>query len=206
MKIVHDPHRQTAAKIFGVPEAAVNAEQRRFAKMVNFELVYGMPPEDLRALFGPGRQVAVPKRGPALYVASRARVPQRPQMWRRLRDRLGWNILSTWIDEADEGATQSFEELWARIEREITASDALMLYARPEDFPLKGALIEVGMALALGKPVAVVLGPGLELEGCTKRPLGSWVDHPSCHVFNGVFDAYDFLARHCANSLLRTQP
>ncbi len=37
-----DIHRQTAALIFGVPEAAVSAEQRRVGKTINFGVVYGM--------------------------------------------------------------------------------------------------------------------------------------------------------------------
>jgi DNA polymerase I len=37
-----DIHRQTAALIFGVPEAEVTADQRRVGKTINFGVVYGM--------------------------------------------------------------------------------------------------------------------------------------------------------------------
>jgi DNA polymerase-1 len=37
-----DVHRATAAEVFGVEPAAVNAEQRRYAKVINFGLIYGM--------------------------------------------------------------------------------------------------------------------------------------------------------------------
>lgn len=37
-----DVHRATAAEIFGVPREAVNSEQRRSAKVINFGLIYGM--------------------------------------------------------------------------------------------------------------------------------------------------------------------
>ncbi|MFM7272145.1 MAG: DNA polymerase I, partial [Actinomycetes bacterium] len=37
-----DVHTVTAAKVFGVPESAVDGEQRRFAKVVNYGLAYGM--------------------------------------------------------------------------------------------------------------------------------------------------------------------
>jgi DNA polymerase-1 len=37
-----DVHTVTAAKVFGVPEASVTPEQRRFAKVVNYGLAYGM--------------------------------------------------------------------------------------------------------------------------------------------------------------------
>jgi len=37
-----DIHRATAAEIFGQPVAEVSAEQRRYAKAINFGLIYGM--------------------------------------------------------------------------------------------------------------------------------------------------------------------
>lgn len=37
-----DIHRHTAAEIFGVDLAAVDSEQRRYAKVINFGLIYGM--------------------------------------------------------------------------------------------------------------------------------------------------------------------
>lgn len=110
------------------------------------------------------------------YVASRASVPARPIMWRRQREN-GHKINSTWIDEAGEGETADLGELWARIEREVGASEALILYVEREDFPLKGALVEVGMALGCGVPVRVV-APGVTLDPHSLRPLGSWAKHP----------------------------
>jgi hypothetical protein len=110
------------------------------------------------------------------YVASRASLPERGKMWRNLRLR-GLNITSSWIDEDGEGQTQSFEDLWLRIEAEVRSAVALALYVEPGDFPLKGALVEVGMALAFGKPV-LVFAPGVELNPRDCKPLGSWVKHP----------------------------
>ncbi len=37
-----DVHRATASEVFGVPVDQVNAEQRRYAKTINFGLIYGM--------------------------------------------------------------------------------------------------------------------------------------------------------------------
>ncbi len=37
-----DVHRATAAEVFGVPSAEVSSEQRRYAKTINFGLIYGM--------------------------------------------------------------------------------------------------------------------------------------------------------------------
>lgn len=113
---------------------------------------------------------------PGIYIASRASLPERAAKWRALRA-AGVPIISSWIDEDGEGATGDFCELWARIGREVTCASALILYAEPDDFPLKGALIEVGMALASGVPVIAVL-PGVELEPRSMRPVGSWLAHP----------------------------
>lgn len=121
---------------------------------------------------------------PALYVASRASIPARSQMWRDLREQ-GLPIISTWIDEAGEGETEDFGELWTRIEGEIRGAAGLILYAETGDFPLKGALIEVGIAIGMGRPVAVVL-PGVEIEGRTMRPVGSWLEHPLVSVHADV--------------------
>lgn len=111
-----------------------------------------------------------------IYVASRASVPARGEMWRAIRAR-GANIISTWIDEDGEGQTASMPDLWKRIIAEVARSSRLVLYVEPEDFPLKGALIEVGAALAFGRPVRVV-APGVAIEPRSMRPLGSWASHP----------------------------
>jgi hypothetical protein len=118
--------------------------------------------------------------GPLVYVASRASVPERPSMWRRLRYE-GWRITSTWIDESGEGETSDFAELWLRIQREIRDSHGLILYVEPDDFPLKGALIEVGMAIGMRKPIAIV-APGVTLDKRSCRPVGSWINHPACQL------------------------
>lgn len=96
------------------------------------------------------------------YVASRASIPERAAMWRRLRAD-GLQITSTWIDEAGDGETDDFTRLWVRIVAEIASSHALILYAEKADFPLKGALIEVGIAIGLSLPIYVCL-PGLNLR------------------------------------------
>jgi hypothetical protein len=110
-------------------------------------------------------------------------------MWRDLRDS-GVRITSSWIDEDGEGQTEDFGDLWQRIENEIRRSSALVLYVEPSDFPLKGALVEVGMALAIGLPINVV-APGVFLER-SMRPIGSWAAHPSVCFFEDVRAAAEF--------------
>lgn len=110
-----------------------------------------------------------------IYVASRASVPKYPTEWRRLRSQ-GWPINSSWIDEAGEGETACMSELWKRIEAEVRAARGVVLWAEEEDFPLKGAFIEVGMALGMGKPVAVYTKTAFDNRNY--RPFGSWMNHP----------------------------
>lgn len=123
-------------------------------------------------------------KNPLLYVASRASIPERPLMWRHMREG-GWSINSSWIDEAGPGETKDLSELWCRIEREVHAADGLILYVEPNDLPLKGALVEVGLALADGKLVAVVL-PKSALGFDILKSLGSWVHHPCVDVFTNL--------------------
>jgi DNA polymerase I len=53
-----DVHRATAAEIFGVPTEEVNNEQRRYAKVINFGLIYGMSAFGLAASLGIERDAA----------------------------------------------------------------------------------------------------------------------------------------------------
>ena len=48
----HDIHSVVAARIFGVPESAVTADQRRVAKTVNFGVIYGLSPFGLAKRLG----------------------------------------------------------------------------------------------------------------------------------------------------------
>jgi DNA polymerase I len=53
-----DVHRATAAEIFGVTTEEVNNEQRRYAKVINFGLIYGMSAFGLAASLGIERDAA----------------------------------------------------------------------------------------------------------------------------------------------------
>ena len=57
-----DVHCATAAEVFGVALDAVNADQRRLAKTINFGLIYGMSP------FGLARQLGIDRGAAQQYV------------------------------------------------------------------------------------------------------------------------------------------
>ncbi len=54
----HDVHRATAAEIFAVEPDAVSNEQRRYAKVINFGLIYGMSAFGLASQLGIERSAA----------------------------------------------------------------------------------------------------------------------------------------------------
>lgn len=53
-----DVHRATASEVFGVPRAEVSSEQRRYAKVINFGLIYGMGVFGLASNLGIEREAA----------------------------------------------------------------------------------------------------------------------------------------------------
>ncbi len=57
-----DVHRATAAEVFSVPPDQVSAEQRRYAKVINFGLIYGM------SAFGLAQNLGIERSAAALYI------------------------------------------------------------------------------------------------------------------------------------------
>ena len=57
-----DIHRATAAEVFGVERAAVDNEQRRYAKVINFGLIYGM------SAFGLAQNLNIERSAAASYI------------------------------------------------------------------------------------------------------------------------------------------
>lgn len=57
-----DVHRATAAEVFGLPPEEVSSEQRRYAKVINFGLIYGM------SSFGLARNLGIDTKAAASYI------------------------------------------------------------------------------------------------------------------------------------------
>jgi DNA polymerase-1 len=57
-----DVHRATASEVFGVAPDQVTSEQRRYAKVINFGLIYGM------SSFGLARNLGIEKQAAANYI------------------------------------------------------------------------------------------------------------------------------------------
>lgn len=100
-----------------------------------------------------------------IYIASKTKHADR---WRIARNVLGYPIVSTWINEAGEGETSDFADLWNRCLSEAAGADVLILYHHSDNDVLKGAFIELGAALSHGRKVIVV-----------GNPPGTWPAHPN---------------------------
>jgi DNA polymerase-1 len=62
-KAGEDVHRATASEVFGVPLDQVSSEQRRYAKVINFGLIYGM------SAYGLARNLAIEQGVAKNYIA-----------------------------------------------------------------------------------------------------------------------------------------
>lgn len=128
----------------------------------------------------------------SFYVASRARIPERAAMWRSLRDEREVDIVSSWIDLVSPDGKDLVTDmtfLWQRIQMEIDRCNCLVLYVEKSDLPIRGALVEVGMALASQKLVRI-LAPDLKLGAESQKALGTWVAHPNVTIVDSVEEAF----------------
>jgi hypothetical protein len=102
-----------------------------------------------------------------IYIASKA--ARRPR-WRELRA-AGAPFISRWIDLGDDLSDDDvdFRELWTWCMEDLQQCTTLIAVVAPGE-RLKGVLIEMGAALALGKRVILIGDPG--------RENGTWMSHP----------------------------
>lgn len=109
-----------------------------------------------------------------IYTASKVR---HAGLWKTYRAE-GHPVISTWIDEAGEGETKCETDLWVRCVREASSAGVLIVYVERYD-TLKGALVEVGAALASGVKVLVVGVIG-----------SSWLAHPLVYQCGSLDEAF----------------
>lgn len=112
------------------------------------------------------------------YVASVARHAKK---WRIARDNMVLGprikIISSWIDHIEDEPfyfPSALGKAWEKNLAEIRTCDMLLAYWERSDKPLRGALVEVGVALSIDKPV-IVCGDDI---GMGEAPWGTWHHHP----------------------------
>lgn len=132
------------------------------------------------------RQPALPAQGnPQLYACL---CDSNYELWRLLRMR-GWRVQPLLLDD-DNTRPRDRENVlaqrWRTREGQIASSDGLILHAQPQDFPLQDALVEIGMAIGMGKPVALCIVNLMGLEGLSMELLDSLLHHPRCEIFTSL--------------------
>tara|TARA_S200002703_G_scaffold151321_1_gene150559 strand:+ start:737 stop:1198 length:462 start_codon:yes stop_codon:yes gene_type:complete len=107
--------------------------------------------------------------------------------FQELRDSEGYNIVSRWIDLDNDSkfVTERKDLLWEMCLEDCIDCDLLICYCREFEENQRGALVEIGHVLALGKPVfcvndCVTLSPCPESDvAFTHHENFHWVNDPA---------------------------
>ena len=75
-----------------------------------------------------------------------------------LRSYFGKNVNARWIDYTEDHdiVKNRKGDLWQHCLEDVASSDFLLLYSEEQAEEQRGALVEVGMALSLGKPIFAI--------------------------------------------------
>lgn len=122
-------------------------------------------------------EATAPRHPFPLYVASKMDHRGLFKDLRRKWRAQGVQIVSSWIDAGpnhDRLTPLAYAGAWIDNYREITAAKAVLCYGEARDGPLRGALVEAGIAMGQHKPV-VIVGP------IDFTSWGTWQYHPLVH-------------------------
>lgn len=118
-----------------------------------------------------------------IYPASKLR---HGKMWRDLCDRTPTvQFHARWLKHNKIGTPDdpdNAKAFWLQDVQDIKDADGVFVYAEPED-RLRGALVEAGVAIALGVPVYVI--------GDRHPDYGTWQHHPTVRKVKTITDAID---------------
>lgn len=114
----------------------------------------------------------------SFYIASKTKHAPK---WKNFRSE-GVNIISTWIDEAEPGQSLDFKDLACRCISEASRAEVTVLYCEPGEI-LKGALVEMGAALANWREVRIV-GECASLSPVLNK-------HPLCYPYPSLEEAFE---------------
>jgi nucleoside 2-deoxyribosyltransferase len=114
---------------------------------------------------------------------------------KHLRDTVGMPVQARWIDLTQESdlVQNRKDVLWQMCYEDVRDSDFVLLYCEDMSEEQRGALVEVGMAFGMGKPVYAVgrcnsICPnGISDVAFTHHHLWTWLD--STNLVKGAFYA-----------------
>lgn len=104
--------------------------------------------------------------------------------FRELRDNYNMNVNARWIDLEDSSdiVQNRKGDLWQMCLEDVRSSDFVLLYSEAFEEEQRGALVEIGMAYGMGKPVYAVgrcksVSPNAISDvAFTHHPLWKWLD------------------------------
>ena len=115
--------------------------------------------------------------------------------FKHLRDAVGLPVQARWIDldQNDPIVTDNKALLWQMCYEDVRDSDFVLLYCEDESEEQRGALVEIGMAYGMGKPVYAIgrcksIRPNTISDvAFTHHHLWTWLDHEN--LVKGAFYA-----------------
>lgn len=130
----------------------------------------------------------------AIYTAGKT---WQAEKFRWLRDTVGFNVCARWIDLAPESEFVLNEKpkLWQMCMEDVARCDFVLLYSEEESEEQRGALVEIGAAMALNKPIYAIgkcrsiMPNGISDVAFTHHPLWNWVHDPE-NLVKGAFYAH----------------
>jgi len=117
----------------------------------------------------------------SFYVAGKVWLAPKFQM---LRDTVGLPVRARWIDlnQDSDIVVNHKDQLWQKCYEDVRDSDFVLLYSEDMAEEQRGALVEIGMAYGMGKPVYAVgrcnsICPnGISDVAFTHHHLWTWLD------------------------------
>ena len=127
-----------------------------------------------------------------------------------MRDSLGLPVHARWIDldNSSDLVQNRKNELWQMCYEDVRDSDFVLLYSQDMSEEQRGALVEVGMAFGMNKPVYAVgrcnsISPnGISDVAFTHHHLWKWIEEPN--LVKGTYYAIaEYLGNRARNAKAR---
>lgn len=105
-----------------------------------------------------------------------------------------------WVKRAEKESElkgDDFRDLWLECKEDIVSADVVLVYAEDGDV-LKGALVEVGIAIANGIPVIIVTSEA------NRSAYGTWIYLDGVEWTNTLEDAINMIGNRTKKSIRKS--